>query len=212
MAKADKKHIDNLYQLKKLDQEYMHAFDRVYDQLMHSKKSDADINIIANIALKQCLDGMSAGKKATMVIPKDSKEYINKYAKGPVFKEMKKKIRDQDFEKFQIGSIWSVFALCIVLFFFKNLLMQEFLVNYIVDVVVACIAGGIALQNFLSKRRIIRRYEFGNFYTQLDIATLVACVFIKVISPGNFDITYLILVISFFIAKKKIKPQFEAVI
>ena len=44
------------------------------------------------------------------------------------------------------------------------------------------------------------------------MASLIACVFIKVISPGNFDITYLILVITFFITKKKIKPQFEAVI
>lgn len=90
--------------------------------------------------------------------------------------------------------------------------MQEFLINYIVDVVVACFAGAIAFQNFLIKRRIIQRYEFGNFYTQLDVITLIACIFIKVISPGNFDITYLILVISFFVTKKKIKPQFEAVI
>ena len=41
---------------------------------------------------------------------------------------------------------------------------------------------------------------------------LLACVFIKLVSPSNFDITYLLLVISFFITKKKIKPQFEAVI
>ncbi|WP_416327299.1 transporter [[Eubacterium] hominis] len=212
MAKSKKKHVDNLYQIKKLDTEYNHAFQRVYDALMKSQKSDADINIIANIAIQQCLDGMHDEKKATMVIPKDVKEYINKYSKGPVFKEMKKKIRNQDYEKFQIGSIWSVFAICIVLFFFKNLLMQEFLINYIVDVVVACFAGAIAFQNFLIKRRIIQRYEFGNFYTQLDVITLIACIFIKVISPGNFDITYLILVISFFVTKKKIKPQFEAVI
>lgn len=212
MAKKSKKHVDNLYLLKKLEPEYVQAFDRVYDYLMKSSKSELDCNIICNIALQQCMDGMQANKKATIVIPRDLKEYVSKYAKGPVYKEMKKKLRNQDYEKFQIGSIWSVFAVCIVLFFFKNLLMQSFLVNYIVDVLVACIAGAIAFQNYLNKQRIIKRYGFGNFYMQMDMASLIACIFIKVISPGNFDITYLILVITFFITKKKIKPQFEAVI
>lgn len=212
MVKKSKKHVDNLYLLKKLDDDYVQVFDRVYAYVMKSGKSEMDANIICNIALQQCMDGMNANKKASIVIPRDVKEYVNKYSKGPVYKEMKKKLRNQDYEKFQIGSIWSVFAVCIVLFFFKNLLMQKFLVNYIVDVLVACVAGAIAFQNYLSKQRIIKRYGFGTFYMQMDLASLIACVFIKVISPGNFDITYLILVITFFVTKKKIKPQFEAVI
>ena len=35
-----------------------------------------------------------------------------------VYKDMKRKIRNQDYEKMQISSIWYVFSLCIVLFFF----------------------------------------------------------------------------------------------
>lgn len=213
MAKKQKKiHIDNLHLTKKLNPEYQTAFQRIYEYLLDSKLSAWDISIVANIAMQQCLEGMQANKKATMVIPKDLKDYVQKYSKGPVYKEMKKKLRDMDYEKLQIGNIWMVFAICIVLFFLKNLMMQKFLVNYIVDVVVACIAGGIAMQNFLIKRRIIQRYQFGDYYLKIDIAALVACIFIKIISPSNFDITYLILVISFFITKKKIKGQFEAVI
>ena len=115
----------------------------------------------------------------------------------------------------QISSIWYVFSLCIVLFFFKNLMDQKFIVNYLVDVIVACIAGGIAMKNFLIRKRIVKRYQFGSFYMRMDIIAIVACVFIKIVTPSayaNFDITYLLLVISFFIMKRKIKPQFEAVI
>ena len=186
-----------------------------YDYVLHSNTSDADINIIVNTALEQCLEGMKNRKKATLVIPRDLKEYTTKLSRGNVYKDMKRKIRNQDYEKMQISSIWYVFSLCIVLFFFKNLMDQKFIVNYLVDVIVACVAGGIAMKNFLIRKRIVKRYQFGSFYMRMDIIAIVACVFIKIVTPAayaNFDITYLLLVISFFIMKRKIKPQFEAVI
>lgn len=208
-------HIDNLYLMKKLDEDYHKELMRFYDYVLHSNTSDADINIIVNTALEQCLEGMKNRKKATLVIPRDLKEYTTKLSRGNVYKDMKRKIRNQDYEKMQISSIWYVFSLCIVLFFFKNLMDQKFIVNYLVDVIVACIAGGIAMKNFLIRKRIVKRYQFGSFYMRMDIIAIVACVFIKIVTPAayaNFDITYLLLVISFFIMKRKIKPQFEAVI
>ena len=208
-------HIDNLYLMKKLDEDYHKVFMRFFDYVLHSNTSDADINIIVNTALEQCLEGMKNRKKATLVIPRDLKEYTTKLSRGNVYKDMKRKIRNQDYEKMQISSIWYVFSLCIVLFFFKNLMDQKFIVNYLVDVIVACIAGGIAMKNFLIRKRIVKRYQFGSFYMRMDIIAIVACVFIKIVTPAayaNFDITYLLLVISFFIMKRKIKPQFEAVI
>ena len=208
-------HIDNLYLMKKLDEDYHKELMRFYDYVLHSNTSDADINIIVNTALEQCLEGMKNRKKATLVIPRDLKEYTTKLSRGNVYKDMKRKIRNQDYEKMQISSIWYVFSLCIVLFFFKNLMDQKFIVNYLVDVIVACVAGGIAMKNFLIRKRIVKRYQFGSFYMRMDIIAIVACVFIKIVTPAayaNFDITYLLLVISFFIMKRKIKPQFEAVI
>jgi len=208
-------HIDNLYLMKTLDEDYHKEFMRFYDYVLHSNTSDADINIIVNTALEQCLEGMKNRKKATLVIPRDLKEYTTKLSRGNVYKDMKRKIRNQDYEKMQISSIWYVFSLCIVLFFFKNLMDQKFIVNYLVDVIVACIAGGIAMKNFLIRKRIVKRYQFGSFYMRMDIIAIVACVFIKIVTPAayaNFDITYLLLVISFFIMKRKIKQQFEAVI
>lgn len=215
VADQKKIHIDNLYLMNKLDEDYLKEFNRFYDYALHCRKSDADVNIIVNIALEQCLEGMKNEKKASFVIPKDLKEYTTKLSRGNVYKEMKRKILNQDYEKMQISSIWYVFSLCIVLFFFKNLLEQSFTVNYVVDVIVACIAGGIAMKNFFIRKRIVKRYQFGSFYLRLDILTIVACVFIKIVTPAqyaNFDITYLLLVISFFTMKRKIKPQFEAVI
>ncbi|MEG0330286.1 MAG: transporter [Longicatena sp.] len=205
-------HIDNIQLLKSLDEEYKKTYERYYDYVITLNKSDADINIMLNIALERLVEGCKEHKKASLIIPKDYKEFSQKISKGIIFKEMKKKIRDQDYEKLIIASIWMVFTTCLVLFFLKNLMMQKFVVNYLVDVVVATLAGAIAMQNFAIKRRIIKRYNFGSLYFRIDAVALASCVFVKVISPSNFDVSYLILVISFFVMKKKIKPQFEEVL
>lgn len=205
-------HIDNMYLIKKFDEDYHRAFERFYDYVLDLKKSDADKNIIINIGIQRCLDGMKANKKASMVIPKDLKDFCAKLSKGPVYKDMKTKMRNQDYEKLHIASIWMVFSLCLVLFFLRNLMNQDYTINYIVDVIVGCVAGAIAFQNFMIKRRIIKRYQFDSFYIRLDVITLIACIFVKIISKSNFDITYLLLVISFFVMKKKIKADFEKVI
>ena len=80
-------HIDNLYLMKKLDEDYHKEFMRFYDYVLHSNTSDADINIIVNTALEQCLEGMKNRKKATLVIPRDLKEYTTKLSRGNVYKD-----------------------------------------------------------------------------------------------------------------------------
>ena len=57
-------HIDNLYLMKKLDEDYHKEFMRFYDYVLHSNTSDADINIIVNTALEQCLEGMKKQKES----------------------------------------------------------------------------------------------------------------------------------------------------
>lgn len=206
-------HVDNLYLRKQLSDDYQEVFDRLYDYLnKDSKKSAFDKNVILNIALQQCLDGIREKKKANLVIPKDLKNYVMKYGRGPVFKEMKKKLRDQDYEKLIISSIWLVFTISIVLLFIGCLINQKFFVNYYVDLIAACIAGALAFQNYKIKRRVIQRYTTDSFFLRLDMMTILSCIFIKVMFHSNFDVTYLILVISFLVMKRRIKLVMDQVV
>lgn len=209
--------IDNLHLMKKLDKDYLAYFNKIYDVVVKDKRKNAvDKNVIINIALEQCLNGQENKKKAQQVFPKEIKDFIAKNSKGPVYKEMKRKLRNQDYEKFTITSFWVILMECIVLFFLKNILLAEvtdaYLVNYWVDLFVASMALLIGIRNYSLRVRIIQRYEFGNFYFRIDAIALALCIFVKLISKSNFDITYLLLVIVFFVTKKKIKPQFESVI
>lgn len=209
--------IDNLHLMKKLDKDYLAYFNKIYDVVVKDKRKNAvDKNVIINIALEQCLNGQENKKKAQQVFPREIKDFIAKNSKGPVYKEMKRKLRNQDYEKFTITSFWVILMECIVLFFLKNILLAEvtdaYLVNYWVDLFVASMALLIGIRNYSLRVRIIQRYEFGNFYFRIDAIALALCIFVKLISKSNFDITYLLLVIVFFVTKKKIKPQFESVI
>lgn len=209
---AEKKslHVDNLYLRKQLNTEYQHAFDRLYSYVSKdTKKSSFDKSVILNIALHQCLQGMQEKKKAEFMISKDLKSYVLKYGRGPVFISMKKKLRDQDYEKLVMSSIWLVFTVSIVLLFIGCLINQKFFVNYYVDLIAACVAGVFAFQNYKIKRRVLSRYTKDSFFLRLDLMTIFLCMFIKVMFHSNFDVTYLILVISFLVMKRKIKPMME---
>ena len=55
-------HIDNLYLMKKLDTAYLNEFNRFYDYILDSRYTVQDMNIMVNIALDQCLEGMKFHK------------------------------------------------------------------------------------------------------------------------------------------------------
>lgn len=208
--KTSSLYIDNAYLVKQLNEEYFQAFHRLYEYVDKDKKKTAfDKSAVLNIALQQCLEGMRTNKKASLVISKDLKSYVTKYSRGPVFKEMKQKLCKQDYEKLTLSGIWLVFTLSIVLLFIGCLINQKFFINYYADLVAACIAGAFAIQNYKVKRRVIKRYVKDSFYLRLDMMTLLACLFIKITFHSNFDVTYLIFVISFLVTKRNIKPIME---
>ncbi len=206
-------HIDNLYLTKKLSPEYQEFFNDVLNKITSTNSlTDFEKSAAANYALEQCFDAMKEGKTIKEAFPQPVKDYAAKFSKRSVLQSMRKKLCQQDYEKVIIASIWVVFTLSMVLFFLNNLVTGKYLINYWLDALIGCVAGAIAFQNYRIKHRIIKRYNFKSIYKYLDIVTILMCVFIKIISKSNFDITYLLLVISFFVTKKNITPEFEAML
>lgn len=204
-------YIDNLYLTKKLTSEYKNFFNDILDNICGiNSLTDLEKSSAANYALEQCLEAQN--KPLKEAFPESVKDYVKKFTKKSVLQSMKKKLCQQDYEKVIISSIWIVFTLSMLLFFLNNLVTGKYLINYALDALIGCVAGAIAFQNYRIKHRIIKRYNFKKIYKYLDIVTVLACVFIKIISKSNFDITYLLLVISFFVTKKNITPEFEMIL
>lgn len=204
-------YIDNLYLTKKLTPEYKEFFNDILNKISNMNSlTDLEKSSAVNYALEQCLNAIKDGKTLKEAFP--DADYVKKITKKSVLQSMKKKLCQQDYEKVIISSIWIVFTLSMVLFFLNNLVTGKYLINYWLDALIGCVAGAIAFQNYRIKHRIIKRYNFRSIYKYIDIVTVLACVFIKIISKSNFDITYLLLVISFFVTKKNITPEFEVML
>ena len=204
-------YIDNLYLTKKLTPEYQDFFNDILNKISNiNSLTDLEKSAAVNYALEQCLNAIKDGKTVKEAFPDN--DYLKKFTKKSVLQSVKKKLCQQDYEKVIISSIWIVFTLSMLLFFLNNLITGKYLVNYWLDALIGCVAGAIAFQNYRIKHRIIKRYNFKSIYKYLDIVTVLACVFIKIISKSNFDITYLLLVISFFVTKKNITPEFEVML
>lgn len=193
---------DNALRLNKLtisQQESYHEFSQYL--LDHNVE---DINLYSSLALSNLENGGT--------ISKDHAKYLNQIKDSKQITEEMKKIRDRDYEKYSVANLWSVFTIFIVLLFFKNWLTNHYLINYSVDILIAILALAIALRNFVTKRNLINKYHFTKKYFYLDILVVVVCFIIKLLVSGNFDITFLLLVITYFISQRAMKKLFREVI
>ena len=123
-------------------------------------------------------------------------------SKGQLFQKMKEKIAQQNYEKLTISGIWLVFTVCILLLFFKNLLTGHYLINFSIDLIAAALAIVLAVRNYQIRWRIIKQDERRAIFLSIDIITLVLCLLVKILVRGNFDVSYLLLVIAYFVTKK----------
>lgn len=200
-------YIDHIHLLKKMDMKYQDHFDSFYKVLLKENKDDHTKSMIGNVAIEQLIQANSKNQDPNIVIPSDRqfRSYLKSIEKSKDFSKMKEVIKKQDHEKITISGIWLVFSISLVLMFFKCLITQKYMINFNIDLIFAIIALIIAFQNYRVRNRIIQRYQLQKEFYLYDVVSLVCCVISKLIVPGNFDVSYLILVINYFITKKKMK-------
>lgn len=209
--RTKKVHIDNLHLVKRLEPEYMQAFFDFEEVLVKEAMDEAKINVIANLAIEQLQEGMAKKKKPSLIINKEKhyQTYIAKMSRGAMFQQMKEKLKQQDYEKLTISGIWLVFSVCLLLLFFKNLITETYLINFSIDLIAAAVAAVLAVRNYQVRWHIIKRSEKKSFYLGMDIITLALCVVVKVFAQGNFDVSYLLLVISYFVSKQRYRKDMK---
>lgn len=210
--RTKKVHIDNLHLVKKLEPDYAQAFFDFEEVLMKEQLEEEKINIIANIVIEQLQEGMEKKKKPSLIINKEKhyQTYIAKLSKGQAYQRMKEKLKQQDYEKLTISGIWIVFGVSILLLFFKNLLTGQYLINFSIDLIATAIAFALSLRNYQLRWRIINRSKNRSLYFGLDAVTFALCIVVKLFAKGNFDISYLLLVISYFVSKQQFKKEMQS--
>lgn len=96
----------------------------------------------------------------------------------------------------------------IVLLFIKELLTNNYLVSFSIDVLVAIIAFYIALHNLISQYRSIKQHQLSIRSFTFQIFGIIVGLFIIIMTlKSPFDISFAILVISFLTSKKMFEKE-----
>lgn len=119
----------------------------------------------------------------------------------------KKKIQHKNFEedkgKFIMSGLTIVMMATLVIYFIGAMIRKDYLVSFSIDLIVAAIALAMLLRNLVIKYKILKNYGSVNDFALLDFFSILLCIMIKIAFKIPFDLSLPILVMSYFISKKK---------
>lgn len=205
LFKEDKK--EDIVVVSQLDSAYLKEYERLINYIDKHYKNVIKAHILKEKSLEEMKERQfnKAGKID------DFSRYLKQLDKTIDWKTEYNKKYQVDYEAFVLASIWEVFTAFIVLLFFKALITGEYLITFSVDVIPAIICFYLCLRNWKLKKKIVETYEFNKKLLWFNLFTLGFCMIIKMITPTQFDITLLILALSFVLEKRNIKNEFEKI-
>lgn len=128
--------------------------------------------------------------------------------KAKLNKQQLLEIKKESLEKYVISGLWQTMCGYIVLLFIKELLTNNYLVSFSIDVLVAIIAFYIALHNLISQYRLIKQHQLSIRSFTFQIFGIIVGLFIIIMTlKSPFDISFAILVISFLTSKKMFEKE-----
>ena len=121
-------------------------------------------------------------------------------------KKRLKEIKKEVLEKYIIAGLWQTMCGYIVLLFIKELLTDNYLVSFSVDVLIAIIAFYVTLHNLVNQYKLIKENRLKPFSFQ--IFGIIVGLFIVILTlKSPFDISFAILVIAFLTSKKMFEKE-----
>ena len=128
--------------------------------------------------------------------------------KDKLTKKQVAQIKKEILEKYTISGLWQTMCGYIVLLFVKELLIDNYLINFSIDVLVAIVAFYITLHNLVNQYKLINEYNISKKPFIFQIFGYIVGLFIVIITlKSPFDISFAILVIAFLTSKKMFEKE-----
>lgn len=120
----------------------------------------------------------------------------------------KNNLKKEVFEKYVISGLWQTMCGYIVLLFIKELLTNNYLINFSIDVLVAIIAFYIALNNLINQYKLIKENDISMKPFYFQIFGFILGLFISIMTLKTpFDISFVILVVTFITNNKMFENE-----
>lgn len=122
------------------------------------------------------------------------------------------KLKKEILEKYTIAGLWQTMCGYIVLLFIKELLTNNYLISFSVDILVAIIAFYITIHNLINQYKLIKEYSISMKPFYFQIFGFVIGLFIIIITlKSPFDISFAILVVALLTNKKIFEKEFNEI-
>lgn len=118
------------------------------------------------------------------------------------------KLKEEVLEKYAISGLWQTMCGYIVLIFVKELLTNNYLISFSVDVLVAIIAFYITLHNLVNQYKLIKENNISMKPFSFQIFGFIVGLFVVIMTlKSPFDISFAILVVAFITSKKMFEKE-----
>lgn len=201
---------ENKDKIKFLNDQYLEYYQDIEKALFKKSKNILKTNILISDLLDEMLAHQEKKNDLYQLFGTNKQLVINRIEKKINYRERIVAIRKADMQSYAISGLWLTMCGYIVLMFIKELLSGNYLIHFYVDSLVAVFALFIAIHNFNSEVKIIRKHQLKNKPIQIEIAGFVVSLVIAVLMYNSpFDITFAILVIALLTNKKIFEKEME---
>ncbi len=196
-------YFENSVKVKSLNDDYFKCYQEIEKTLFKKQKNVLKTNILISEILDCMLICQEKGQTVKQMIGQSSQSFVDQINRKINYKEKINQLKQKDLNKYEMSGILLTMCIYIVLLFVKELIGNHYLINYYIDLLVAVIMLCISIKQLLNQRKLIKRYQVSIQPFVLEISSIVISLLISIVFYNSpFDITFVILVIAFFISKK----------
>lgn len=213
MKKQTKKYdltSENMALIKSLNEQYFAFYHEVEAYVFRHNSQSLKANIILAEILKQLLEHQDKTNNSSKFTNLSIKAFVAQIEKKLNFKTKIKEMKNNDMQRYTISGLWITMCGYIVLMFIKEFLTDHYLINFSIDFLVAVFAFYITLHQFINQYQIIKRYQLKIQAFSIQLIGVAVSIFVIILTLRSpFDISFLIMVISYLTSQKIVKKEME---
>ena len=194
---------ENVTKEKSLNDDYRKVYDDIFKYITRHQSQMIKANILLSAILDQMIEHQEQKNNVTLLVGKNTKNYIQNVEKTIRYKSELENIKKRDLERYTISGLWMTMCAYLVLLFVKEFLTQRFLIAFSVDLIVAAVAMVLTFKGIRTHYQLIQRYQMNKKSFIIEVAGFIVGLLVVVLTlKSPFDVSFLILVIAHLASKK----------
>lgn len=136
---------------------------------------------------------------------------LRNWTRTSLYKKIKEELVQKEIEKFKISGMVIVMMATLVFFFLKAVISGKYLINFSIDAIVGALAIVFLFRNMQVKYRIVKRDSDFQYHRNLDVLSFVLCGLLKIWLSPFIDVSFIVLLVSYFLQRKRFEMALKKI-